>query len=92
MPKELVYGPNPTEDVIEHVAVGWARDGGVQLGFTAGPSVRITTMETDNVIVDGRVVTDVEHDSLWLDLDRQGINHLIRSLRKARDAAYGADA
>lgn len=28
----------------------------------------------------------------WVDLDRDGINRLIRILRKARDAAYGADA
>lgn len=28
----------------------------------------------------------------WVDLDRAGINRLIRMLRKARDAAYGADA
>lgn len=26
------------------------------------------------------------------DLDREGINKLIRALRKARDQAYGADA
>lgn len=26
------------------------------------------------------------------DLDREGINRLIRTLRKARDQAYGADA
>lgn len=29
---------------------------------------------------------------LWCDLDRHGINRLIRTLRKARDQAYGADA
>lgn len=28
----------------------------------------------------------------WVDLDRDGINRLIRSLRKARDQAYGQDA
>lgn len=31
-------------------------------------------------------------DGLYVDLDRAGINRLIRSLRKARDQAYGADA
>ena len=29
---------------------------------------------------------------VWADLDRAGINRLIRILRKARDAAFGADA
>lgn len=28
---------------------------------------------------------------LWVDLDRKGINDLIRLLRKARDRAYGRD-
>ncbi len=28
---------------------------------------------------------------VWSDLDRQGCNHLIRTLRRARDAAYGRD-
>lgn len=28
---------------------------------------------------------------VWADLDRQQINRLIRLLRRARDAAYGAD-
>lgn len=42
----------------------------------------------------------VEHVEDWhsnkygwfIQLDRAGINRLIRTLRKARDAAYGADA
>lgn len=31
-------------------------------------------------------------DGWFVTLDRDGINRLIRSLRRARDAAYGADA
>lgn len=31
-------------------------------------------------------------DSLWSELDRVGVNRLIRTLRKARDQAFGADA
>jgi hypothetical protein len=31
-------------------------------------------------------------DGLFADLDRDQINKLIRTLRRARDAAYGADA
>lgn len=34
----------------------------------------------------------VELRSLSVDLDRDGINRLIRALRKARDQAFGADA
>jgi hypothetical protein len=32
------------------------------------------------------------YQGIWTDLDRPGINRLIRLLRKARDSAYGADA
>lgn len=33
------------------------------------------------------------YDKGWVvQLDREGINRMIRALRKARDAAYGADA
>lgn len=28
----------------------------------------------------------------WMDLDREGINRLIRALRKARDESFGKDA
>lgn len=33
-----------------------------------------------------------EAEAHYLDLDRAGVNRLIRSLRKARDQAFGADA
>lgn len=33
-----------------------------------------------------------ETDAHYLSLDRNGVNRLIRSLRKARDQAFGADA
>lgn len=36
--------------------------------------------------------TEIGSDAHYTDLDRDGINRLIRSLRKARDAAFGADA
>ena len=31
-------------------------------------------------------------DGVFMSLDRDGINRLVRSLRKARDAAFGSDA
>lgn len=33
----------------------------------------------------------MEWSSMWTDLDREGINRLIRDLRKARDKAFGKD-
>jgi hypothetical protein len=97
MPKELIYSPEALcsrlyDDTnratvqpypVEHLAVGWSSDRGVQIGLTAGPSAKIRVDEGN---------TGGETDSLWLDLDRDAINRLIRTLRRARDAAYGADA
>lgn len=92
MPKELIYSRealDPRDDLgpypVEHLAVGWTKapTGVVQVGLTAGPSATIR-------IDEGATVGDT--NSLWLDLDRAQINMLIRSLRKARDAAYGSDA
>lgn len=97
MPKELIYSGEalgarryvgdgndaPPPYPVEHVAIGWEKDRGVQLGVASGPAAEIR-IATDS---SGAVV-----DSLWMDLDRDGCNRLIRSLRKARDAAYGADA
>lgn len=58
--------------------VGWDRNAGhVQAGVLQGG-------DHDESKKPGR--------GLYVQLDRPGINRLIRLLRKARDAAYGADA
>ncbi|AID58965.1 hypothetical protein PBI_GAIA_147 [Mycobacterium phage Gaia] len=59
------------------VSVGWSKhDQLVQVGVTLEPTVK----------------GDPEY-SAWADFpDRETINGLIRSLRKARDAAFGKDA
>lgn len=36
--------------------------------------------------------TGAVEEGLFVDLDRHGVNQLIRVLRKARDQAFGADA
>lgn len=84
MPKETVQ----TED--GQVAVGWQRDRDVQLGVALRPVVQY---------IDGGATTDATttttqsfKEGQWLTLDRAGLNRLIRALRKARDAAFGADA
>ncbi len=97
MPKELIYSAEalgvrryvedgidaPSLYPVEHLAVGWQKDRNVQVGVTAGPAAVIRVSGTD---VGGEV------DSLWMDLDRDACNRLIRSVRKARDSAYGPDA
>lgn len=37
-------------------------------------------------------IATIAPDSEFMQLDRDGLNRLIRLLRKARDGAYGADA
>jgi hypothetical protein len=69
------------------VHVGWGRESQhVEVGVLKHPRDRASGL--------------VEHVDDWHDtkygwfiqLDREGINRLIRTLRKARDAAFGADA
>lgn len=85
MPKELIYNPNvlggKTDEVVEHVAVGWSPERDVQIGLTVSSRVELN--------IDGK---PSDFPSVWMDIDRAGINRLIHSLRKARDAAYGKDA
>ena len=61
------------------LTVGWGRESQhVQVATLAGG---------DYDEVDGN-----KRPGVYVQLDRDGINRLIRSLRKARDAAFGADA
>ncbi len=84
MPKELLYSAESLRGdvtaVVEHIAVGWTKDRSVQIGVVQGPPVELT--------INGQPVDP----GLWMDLDREGCNRLIRSVRKARDSAYGPDA
>lgn len=68
---------------------------------TAGPGRPATTVrfpderyeEMGRLLLNSLdVVAGVQYDGLWADLDRQGVNRLVRILRKARDSAFGADA
>lgn len=55
----------------------------IQVGWTRGLDVQL------GVLVEKDVHPDVVR---YADLDREGINKLIRTLRKARDQAFGSDA
>lgn len=57
------------------VSVGWNKETG---------SVQVATVDPDG---DPFAVSS----GLYVDLDRQGINDLIRHLRRARDQAFGRD-
>jgi len=71
------------------VEVSWSHDKYVQLATVNQHS----PFTFPRMIVDGAEVEPSEPFNGWhATLDRDGINRLIRSLRKARDAAFGADA
>lgn len=95
MPAEKVYGvqlltETPEGEVaglaagVPLVDVRWNRDASY---------VQIVTKETD--AFGGRLVGEDPGthytDGFYVDLDRQGINLLIRNLRRARDQAFGRD-
>lgn len=82
MPRESVYG---TDDSGYAVKVGWERDKHVQVGVGGPVEFTFTTPLPEGVTV------APTYDGLWVTMTRQGINDLIRHLRRARDAAFGAD-
>lgn len=87
MPKEYVessFGPRVSDDgkgsaSVEppfRATVGWSRDTG---------HVQIATVDPQKEArFDGSA-------GYYVDLDRDGINRLIRTLRRARDQAFGKD-
>jgi hypothetical protein len=90
MPRETVFGnqlaldpndPNPSVPIVD---VMWSREAGY---------IQIVTKLTDPN--GGRFTHDFEGvhytDGMHVDLDRAGINTLIRNLRRARDQAFGRD-
>lgn len=81
MPKEVIRDMHETEPGhCASIELGWGREASyVQLG---------------TVMLDGaeQRLRDVTRDGMYVQLDRAGINRLIRALRRARDAAFGVDA
>lgn len=56
----------------------------VEVGWSRQGSVQVATIDPDAVL-------GTRESGLYVELDRVGINQLIRLLRKARDQAYGRD-
>ena len=84
MPKETIFDSinyfNESRDKTVIAELSWGRDSGeVQLAtLLVAPSTH--TRFTEKV-----------EGGWFLNLDRQGINKLIRDLRRARDQAFGKD-
>lgn len=100
MPKELVYGSEPP-----YAEVSSARSVvGVHWGHEMDSYVQLSTSlfnddgkyETADGVVHTAEGDDAVRRELWsqgyyVNLDRRGINKLIRNLRRARDQAFGRD-
>lgn len=85
MPKEVIRG-----DVVSkhsHVTVGWQADSEVQIGVGVGSRFQFEPRQSP-------AYDEPEfHTDLWFTItERRQVNDLIRNLRRARDAAFGADA
>lgn len=91
MPKEQINGlslPFSEEAGLRSVVeVTWGRDSSVTL------VTKCVDASTGEVSTRERLSSPERHagEGWYLDLDRRGINELIRKLRRARDQAFGRD-
>lgn len=90
MPNINTYSPDGRERLI----VQYDREGGqVMLGLERTEEVPLL-QDGKPVVIDGEPVVNHEFPPLggsWMPVDRTAVNHLIRSLREARDKAFGKD-
>lgn len=95
MPKEIIYDRWRDRNTDSYVRVGWSKGEGdhVQIA-TAVPadSKKVRILFYDEETKNWNEYDPIEDQGLFVQLDRFGINRLIRTLRKARDDAFGADA
>lgn len=66
----------------------------LEVGWGTGQFVQVASVNTDSKLtLDGDSPGEVAPFTGWyITLDRDGVNRTIHALRKARDAAFGADA
>lgn len=87
MPKEIVLGEHVPPIIGEHEDLGDQVEGVVQVGWQDWPVSHVQVATFSRVAVTHETVWD----GFYVTLDRQGINELIRHLRKARDKAFLKD-
>jgi hypothetical protein len=96
MPKEITYSDQTAfvvNDRGDEIPAGDQPPGsgakfyqrGVQVGWARAKFVEVGVARFD-------VSREMPSEGVFTSLDREGINRLIRSLRRARDAAFGSDA
>lgn len=86
MPKEYIYSMDHGKRVVfEDGTATLIDEDGIKVGWSKdhqGIDLAIVDMAKD---IDG-------FEAKHINLDRDGANRLIRTIRKARDQAFGADA
>lgn len=90
MPKEIVYD----QARMFNVELKWSNEGShVQIATVVPPAQTAEAPASLGALVDSWSREDrYLATGLYATLDRNGINRLIRALRRARDQAFGADA
>lgn len=99
MPKEMVYSNSKPYGEISSaqtvIGVRWQRDHCYAAVFCQlfNDDLKYATADGFEHVAEG---DDALHRKVWaegfyVDLDRAGINRLIRNLRRARDQAFGRD-
>jgi hypothetical protein len=94
MPKEVIRARPETDDGAgPYVRVGWGHASEVVEIGTAVPDGcgQLRLPNPDNVNEWNPIILDGYDVGWFVQLDRVGINRLIRTLRKARDSAFGRD-
>lgn len=94
MPKEVVRSRHEVDDGAgPYVRLGWSKDAEVVELGTAVPEGegRLQLKSTDPADEGWGNVEGIEDVGWFVQLDRPGINRLIRLLRQARDQAFGRD-
>ncbi len=86
----------PKENIDDHVSKGFRAEVKWTPGQAHQPDgwVQLATVnQASTLTLDSELPGDTpqKFDGWHVTLDREGINRLIRSLRRARDAAYGRD-
>jgi hypothetical protein len=83
------WGEMPKENV-DCVAIKGFR---AEVGWKVDSHVQVATVNLNSPFVfEGDDADAGKCEGWYVTLDREGINRMIRALRKARDAAFGADA
>jgi len=82
MPKEIVYSSEPFDESFRRciAEVRWSRD---------SEYCQIATVIVE--ATDLSPIEDTVSGGWYVNLDRHGINDLVRNLRRARDQAFGRD-